>query len=419
MQDLFSDAVEFLRERLHQAFTLGCQVTAPSIVTSEPEPELSWWDMTKAELLLGDDLLVNQDGSKNTNKKRTVETVLDNSYAVFEEDGTPHATRNILLPAVRKVMGNLIAFEIIGVQPLTGMVGRINTLRVTYADEPADSAEMADLKNEISRLTKELVALKPETIAPPEDVQVQSNRLSIQILKEVVEVSTKKLCARWAFNDSLSHLIHDECITALAQEICAELDQDLLQKLHAISGEPTSTFDMSAVGYPEGTFVGDIHAALAILINRQCNLIATRTRRGAGNWSIVSPTALTILQSATTSAFARRGQGTPELSFYNPTVKYVGVLNNAHRVYVDQYAPDSTPVLVGYRGNDIDAAAFYCPYQPLLNGGVTIDQQTFEPVCSFNSRAGFLALNNSLNTLGNSADYLGRVGINTSSLSFL
>jgi hypothetical protein len=86
------------------------------------------------------------------------------------------------------------------------------------------------------------------------------------------------------------------------------------------------------------TFVGDVHAALAILINRQANLIASRTRRGAGNWVVVSPTALTILQSATTSAFARTTEGT----FEAPTnTKFVGTLNNTMRVYVDQYAADA------------------------------------------------------------------------------
>ena len=164
------------------------------------------------------------------------------------------------------------------------------------------------------------------------------------------------------------------------------------------------------------TFVGDVHAALAILINRQANLIASRTRRGAGNWVVVSPTALTILQSATTSAFARTTEGV----FEAPTnTKYVGTLNNSMRVYVDQYASDATPVLVGYKGNEMDAAAFYCPYVPLTSSGVVIDPQTFEPVVSFLTRYGYIELSNTASSLGNAADFLGLVGIDTSTLSFI
>ena len=68
-----------------------------------------------------------------------------------------------------------------------------------------------------------------------------------------------------------------------------------------MAGSASETFDQAAVS-GTATFVGDEHAALAVLINRVANQIATRTRRGAGNYAVVSPTSLTILQSATTSA---------------------------------------------------------------------------------------------------------------------
>ena len=72
-------------------------------------------------------------------------------------------------------------------------------------------------------------------------------------------------------------------MAALAQEITAEIDQEILSFLVALPGTPTSTFAMDNVtGTP--TFVGDVHAALAILVNRQANLIAARTRRGSGNF---------------------------------------------------------------------------------------------------------------------------------------
>jgi hypothetical protein len=88
-------------------------------------------------------------------------------------------------------------------------------------------------------------------------------------------------------------------------------------------------------------------------------------------------------------------------------------------VYVDQYASDATPVLVGYKGNEMDAPAYYCPYVPLTSSGVIVDPQTFEPVVSFMTRYGYIELTNSASSLGNAADYLGLVAIDTSSLTFI
>ena len=159
------------------------------------------------------------------------------------------------------------------------------------------------------------------------------------------------------------------------------------------------------------TFVGDEHAALAVQINRVSNLIAQRTRRGAGNWAVVSPFALTILQSATTSAFARTTEGT----FEAPTnTKMVGTLNNAMKVYVNTYASDASDIIVGYKGSsESDAAAFYCPYIPLMSSGVVLDPTSFEPVVSFMTRYGYVELNNTASSLGNAADYLAKVDLST------
>ncbi len=123
---------------------------------------------------------------------------------------------------------------------------------------------------------------------------------------------------------------------------------------------------------------------MAVLSNREAHRIAQRTRRGAGNYAVMSPAALTVLQSATTSAFARTTEGT----FEAPTnTKMVGTLNGAMRVYVNSYASDGTSILVGYKGSgEVDSPAFYCPYIPLMSSGVVIDPATFEPTVSFMTR---------------------------------
>jgi hypothetical protein len=131
---------------------------------------------------------------------------------------------------------------------------------------------------------------------------------------------------------------------------------------------------------------------------------------------VVSPFALTVLQSATTSAFARTTEG----SFEAPTnTKFVGTLNNAMKVYVDTYAGDSTAVLVGYKGSsESDAPAFYCPYIPLMSSGVVMDPATFEPVVSFMTRYGYIELSNTASSLGNAGDYLANVAITNGNVSF-
>jgi len=242
--------------------------------------------------------------------------------------------------------------------------------------------------------------------------------LNVQILKQPVEAKTRKLSARWTFEaaqdaQAMHGLdIEAEIMAALAQEITAEIDQEILYSLRALAASEF-TFNQATVS-GTATFVGDEHAALAVLINRAANLIAQRTRRGAGNWAVVSSAALTVLQSATTSAFARTTEG----AFEAPTnTKFVGTLNGAMRIYVDSYATDTIPVLVGYKGtSEADAAAFYCPYIPLMSSGVILDPSTFEPVVGFMTRYGYIELTNVASSFGNAADYLSEISV--SNLSF-
>lgn len=399
------------------------------------------WKATKEALCEGRDLQVNMDGSPNPNKQKVMETVLENTRqdlmrrnplmetatAGGTASGNVATMNKVILPVLRRVMPTVIANEIIGVQPMTGPVAQIHTLRVRYADNAAGVTAGAEALSpfDIAKAYSgngNTNANMPRAASTAALEGRPGNRLSIQILKETVEAKTRRLSARWTFEaqqDAQAQQgidIEAEIMAALAQEITAEIDQEILNSLRMLPGAATAVYDQGAVS-GTATFVGDEHAALSVLINRQANLIAQRTRRGAANWIVVSPTALTILQSATTSAFARTTEGV----FEAPTnTKYVGTLNNSLRVYVDQYAQDDTPVLVGYKGQgEIDAAAYYCPYVPLTSSGVVIDPQTFEPVVSFMTRYGYLELTNSASSLGNAADYLGLVAINTSNLKFL
>ena len=367
-------------------------------------------------------------------KKSVMSATLENTRKYLSETATAGATsagnvatlNRVILPVIRRVMPTVIANELVGVQPMTGPVGQIHTLRVRYADAfnstsgtDTTAGEEALSPFKIAEGYSGAVTDKAASTAALEGAA--GNRMSIQILKQTVEAKSRKLSARWTFESAQDAQsmhgidVEAEIMAALAQEITAEIDQEVLSSLNTLGGTAVETYDQAAVS-GTATFVGDEHAALAVQINRAANLIAQRTRRGAGNWAVVSPFALTILQSATTSAFARTTEGT----FEAPTnTKMVGTLNNAMKVYVNTYASDSANVLVGYKGSsESDAAAFYCPYIPLMSSGVVLDPGTFEPVVSFMTRYGYVELSNTASSLGNAADYLSKVGVTTGNLSF-
>ena len=379
------------------------------------------WNETKDALLEG------LQGSKRT----TMAVILENTKKHLMETATSGATavgnvatlNRVILPVIRRVMPTVIANEIVGVQPMTGPVAQIHTLRVRYADAvTATSGDSTVGGDEALSPFKIATAYSGTTAGKAASTSTlegtPGNRINVQILKQVVEAKTRKLSARWTFEaaqdaQSMHGLdVEAEIMAALAQEITVEIDQEILASLASLAGN-TFNYNQATVS-GTATFVGDEHAALAVLINRAANLIAQRTRRGAANWAVVSPESLTVLQSATTSAFARSTEGT----FEAPTnTKFVGTLNSAMKIYVNSYAGTGTSVLVGYKGSsEADAAAFYCPYVPLMSSGVVLDPNTFEPVVGFMTRYGYAELTNTASSLGNAADYLETIGV--ANLSF-
>jgi hypothetical protein len=370
----------------------------------------SRWDETKDALL---------EGLKGT-RRSTMGVILENTRkGLLNENATAGSTsagniatlNRVILPVIRRVMPTVIANELVGVQPMTGPVGQIHTLRVRYAQSLTDNSAAA------TSVTAGEEALSPFKIAQAysrtasatgttnsytggDTAVLEGNggkQISVQILRQAVEAKSRKLQARWTFEaaqDAQSQHgidVEAEIMAALAQEITAEIDQEILLSLRTLAATEF-TYNQAAVS-GTATYVGDEHAALAVLINRVANLIAQRTRRGAGNWAVVSSAALTVLQSATTT-------------------KFVGTLNGAMRVFVDSYAPDTQAVLVGYKGSsETDAAAFYCPYIPLMSSGVVLDPSTFEPVVSFMTRYGYVELTNTASSFGNAADYVGEIAV--------
>jgi hypothetical protein len=385
----------------------------------------SRWNETKEALLEG--LKGVRRSSMGVILENTKKQLLSESNAGTTTAGNIATLNRVILPVIRRVMPTVIANELIGVQPMTGPVGQIHTLRVRYAqnltdDSAAQTSVVAGdealspflIAQAYSRTKSSDTTANSYTAAPTATLEGNGGKaISVQILRQAVEAKSRKLQARWTFEaaqdaQSMHGIdVEAEIMAALAQEITAEIDQEILLSLRQLAATEF-TYNQATVS-GTATYVGDEHAALAVLINRVANLIAQRTRRGAGNWCVVSSEMLTVLQSATTSAFARTTEGT----FEAPTnTKLVGTLNNAMRVFVDSYAPSGTPVLVGYKGSsETDAAAFYCPYIPLMSSGVVLDPSTFEPVVSFMTRYGYVELTNTASSFGNAADYVGEIAV--------
>jgi len=307
------------------------------------------------------------------NRKSVMNVVLENTRKYLSESASSGSTtagniatlNRVILPVIRRVMPTVIANELVGVQPMTGPVGQIQTLRVRYAQTDAVTAPYP--WNTGTTAGDE--ALSPLKIATAYSGSASTgkadwtsalegqagNKINVQILRQTVEAKSRKLSARWTFEAAQdAQAMHGidveaEIMAALAQEITAEIDQEILGSLQALSGTD-QTYDQSLVS-GTATYVGDEHAALAVMINRASNLIAQRTRRGAGNWAVVSPTALTVLQSATTSAFARTTEGT----FEAPTnTKFVGTLNGSMKIYVNGQLDNSSANTVALKNTTGD-----------------------------------------------------------------
>lgn len=341
--------------------------------------------LTKLALLEGKDVDCNFDGTpcEFDYKKKSLDIVLDNilNYIETKEKIDNDVTlAKIILPIVRRVLPNTIINELAGVQALSAPSGDIKTIRIC--------------KNEDQKISVKLLELPVETVEEP-----------IQM--------------RWTFDPARGERVQKgidieaEIMAAAAREITAEYDCSFLTTMRNIATPQTSIFDMEEISGPN---VGDMLATLAIMIQREANLIAMRTRRGVGNRAVVSPTALTILRAAEGSGF---------VYFENPYLienSYVGKLNNSINVYCDHYALDNTPVMVSYKGNmrNDDAPIIWSPYMPMKSTGIFINPNNTNDVSvSFAHQNSMHVLQNTLETMGNASDYIGLIGIEPTTLSFL
>jgi len=256
-------------------------------------------------------------------------------------------------------------------------------------------------------------------------------KMALQLISQAVEAKPRKLQASWTveamqdLNSQHGMDLETEMTKVLSAEIVQEIDAEIINDLFALAGTVRS-FDLATTAGPTyaPAFIGDRFANLGAVIAEVANEIGRKTRLGSGNFLVVSPMVVTLLQQAGKSVFAPAIEGT----FKSPTnTQLAGTLNGSIKVYSYLWnqaqsgtsAPaGSDKILVGYKGNQSNfyAGYVYAPYIPVMSTGTIINPVTFQPVVSLMTRYAKAAFTDTRTSLGNSADYYGK--INLSNIAF-
>tara|TARA_Y100001937_G_scaffold18776_1_gene25936 strand:- start:205 stop:1503 length:1299 start_codon:yes stop_codon:yes gene_type:complete len=375
-------------------------------------------------------------------KKAVTAVILENQEKALAEDrqslseaaplnSTGAAISNwdpILISLVRRAMPNLVAYDICGVQPMTGPTGLIFAMKARYQDYPSGSRLANSEAMGINEPRTAFSAGADDDTAgvnsdPEGDPFAGSSAYQNATTTGMSTATAEGLGDGNSFA-AMSFTIEKATVTAVSRALKAEYSLELAQDLKAIHGldaESELANILSAEILAEinrevvrevnnqaktgaaatasaGTFNLDVDAngrwsvekfkGLLFQIERESNTIAKETRRGKGNFILCSSDVASALSMAGVLDY------TPALST-NLNVDdtgntFAGVLNGRVKVYVDPYA-GSDYLTVGYRGsNPYDAGMFYCPYVPLQMVRA-VGENTFQPKIGFKTRYGMVS----------------------------
>jgi len=329
----------------------------------------------------------------------------------------------ILISLIRRSMPNLIAYDLCGVQPMTGPTGLIFAMRSQYANSTAKGAETFydEVNTEASTIRAGTNAIgEKQTGTAPAGSAASYNFAGGMTTADSEALGSSQVFPEMAFS------IDKVSVTARSRALKAEYTMELAQDLKAIHGldaetelanilqseilaeinrEVVRTINLSAVtGAQEGTTTAgtfdldtdsngrwsvEKFKGLMFQVEREANKVAKDTRRGKANLIICSSDVASALQMAGVLDY------TPALNSNNLQVDdtgntFAGVLNGRFRVYIDPYTTGNY-MTVGYKGaNAFDAGIFYCPYVPLQMVRA-VGQDTFQPKIGFKTRYGMVA----------------------------
>ena len=314
----------------------------------------------------------------------------------------------VLISLVRRAMPNLIAYDVAGVQPMSGPTGLIFAMKARYNDTASspsltkigtDDVEALGLDEPQTAFSGPVSTTAGEALGG--DNGAAFGDMGFTIEKAVVEAQTRGLKAEYTMELAQDlKAVHGldaeaELANILSTEILAEINREVINTINdkakpGFTPDPSSPFTpgvFDLASDADGRWAVEKFKSLIFQIEVEANKIATETRRGKGNFIICS--------SNVASALAAAGQldYTPALAT-NLQVDatgntFAGVLNGRLKVYVDPYAAVDY-VTVGFRGtNPYDAGLFYCPYVPLTMVRA-VDESTFQPKIGFKTRYGMV-----------------------------
>ena len=355
----------------------------------------------------------------------------------------------ILISLVRRAMPNLIAYDVCGVQPMTGPTGLIFAMRAKYKSSDGDEALVdevqahsnddaaGDLTSSANTGTNpKLLNDSPAGtyLAPTGMTTAQGEALgdtttnafaemAFSIEKTTVTAVTRALKAEYTMELAQDlKAIHGldaetELSNILSTEILAEINREVVRDLYitAVAGAQANTttagtFDLDTDS--NGRWSVEKFKGLMFQIERDANAIGQQTRRGKGNIIITSADVASALQMAGVLDYTPALNN--NLNVDDTSTTFAGVMNGRYKVYVDPYSANvaaSQYYVVGYKGTSpYDAGFFYCPYVPLQMVRA-VGENTFQPKIGFKTRYGMAA--NPFAAAGASSDGFPASGLNS------
>ena len=353
----------------------------------------------------------------------------------------------ILISLVRRAMPNLIAYDVCGVQPMTGPTGLIFAMRSRYSNQTGSETFYNEVNTGFGSFgganssANVAGAYAANGTSPggntgnigtlPGNTTTTSNlagnsvynyaggmgtgfgeglgantiaifpQMAFSIEKVAVTAHTRALQAQYSMELAQDlKAIHGldaetELSNILSAEILAEINREVVRTINvtAVPGSQTNTttagvFDLDVDA--NGRWLVEKFKGLMYQLEREANQIAKDTRRGKGNIIICSSDVASALQMAGVLQFTP-GLNSNSLDVDDTGNTFVGVLNNRFRVYIDPYVSGGNYAVVGYKGsNAFDAGLFYCPYVPLQMVRA-VNPNTYQPQIGFKTRYGIVA----------------------------
>ena len=390
---------------------------------------------------------------KDSYRRAVTATILENQERAMKEDAaflseasptnsTGSAIANwdpILISLVRRAMPNLIAYDIAGVQPMTGPTGLIFAMRSRYTSQTGSEALFDEADTDFSSRnaagdssagadgtsTTEHRGTNPGilndggaqgenysrgqgmTTASAEALGDSTNNafaeMAFSIEKSTVTARSRALKAEYTMELAQDlKAIHGldaetELANILSAEILAEINREVVRTIYinaekgaAVNTTTAGVFDLDTDS--NGRWSVERFKGLMFQLERDANRIAQRTRRGKGNMIICSADVASALQMAGVLDYTPALNN--NLSVDDTGNTFAGTLNGRYKVYVDPYSANSAAkqyYVVGYKGTSpYDAGIFYCPYVPLQMVRA-VGQDTFQPKIGFKTRYGLVA----------------------------